>query len=112
VQHCKPFVTPGGIVGEGVQIFMGGMSMSTTAMPVRCTTQTPTALTTTLYDLIAALQDVAGPDEGTVVVAAVMHLMRSRRLTWHRDRLERHHPGQDRSCDNRSRRQATRCIEG
>ena len=111
MQHCKPSVTPGGIVGEGVQIFMGGMSMSTIAMPVECTTQTSTALTTTLYDLTAALQDAAGPDEDTLVVAAVMHLMRSRRLTWRRDRLERHHPGQDRSCGHRSRRQSTLCVE-
>lgn len=86
--------------------------MSTTAMPVGCTTQTPTALTTTLYDLIAALQDVAGPDENALVVAAVMHLMRSRRLTWHRDRLEHHRPGQDLSCGHRSRWQSTLFVEG
>ena len=86
--------------------------MSTTAMPVGCTTKTPTALTTTLYDLIAALQDVADPDEDTLVVAAVMHLMRSRQLTWRRDRLERHRPGQDRSCGHHSRRQATLCVKG
>ena len=86
--------------------------MSTTAIPVGGTTQTPTALTTTLYDLIAALQDVVGPDEDTLVVATVMHLIRSQRLTWRRDRLERHHPGQDRSCGPYSRRQSTLCVEG
>jgi hypothetical protein len=86
--------------------------MSTTAMPVGYTTQTPTALRTTLYDLIAALQDAAGPDEDTLVVAAVVHLMRSQRLTWRRDRLERHHSGQDRSCGHYSRRQSMLCVEG
>jgi hypothetical protein len=41
------------------------------------------------------------------VVAAVMHLMRSGRLTWRRDRAERHHPGQNRSRGHRSRRLST-----
>jgi hypothetical protein len=81
--------------------------MSTTVMPVGCTTQTPTALTTTLYDLIAALQDAAGPDGDTLVVATVMHLMRSGQLTWRRDRPERHHFGQNRSGGHRSRRPST-----
>lgn len=85
--------------------------MSTTVMPVGCTTQTPTALTTTLYDLIAALQDATGPDGDTLVVATVMHLMRSRRLTWRRDRRERHRPGPGRSCGHRSRRPSTLCVE-
>jgi hypothetical protein len=41
---------------------------------------TPSHCTTTLYDLIAALQDVVGPDD-TLVVATVAHLLRSGRCT-------------------------------
>jgi hypothetical protein len=36
---------------------------------------------TTLYNLIAALQEVVGADD-TLVVATVVHLLRSGRLTW------------------------------
>ena len=43
---------------------------------------TPSCLTTTLYDLIAAMQDRLSPDDDTLVVATVMHLLRSGRLTW------------------------------
>jgi hypothetical protein len=41
----------------------------------------PSRRTMTLYDLIAALQDVVGPDD-TLVVATVAHLLRSGRCTW------------------------------
>jgi hypothetical protein len=43
---------------------------------------TPSYLITTLYDVIAALQDGLGPDDDALVVATVVHLLRSRRLTW------------------------------
>jgi hypothetical protein len=43
---------------------------------------TPSCLTTTLYDLIAAMQDGLSPDDDTLVVATVMHILRSGRLTW------------------------------
>ena len=43
---------------------------------------TPLRLTTTLYALMAALQAVVAPDDDARVVATVMHLLRSRRLTW------------------------------
>lgn len=86
--------------------------MSTTAVPVGCTTQAPAALTTTLYDLIAALQEAAGPDEDALVVAAVVDLMRSRRLTWRQGSQKRRHPSQDRSRGHRSRRQPTLSVEG
>ena len=43
--------------------------------------ETPSCCTT-LYELIAALQEVVGPDDDALVVATVMHLLRSRRLTW------------------------------
>ena len=42
---------------------------------------TPTRITTTLYDLLAGLQDVAPADDDTQVVATVVHWMRTGRLT-------------------------------
>jgi hypothetical protein len=45
--------------------------------------EAPTArLTTTLYDLIAALQDVVGAEDDMFVVITVVHLLQSGRLTW------------------------------
>jgi hypothetical protein len=41
---------------------------------------TPVPLTTTLYDLMAALQNVVGPDNDVLVVATMVHLLRSGRL--------------------------------
>jgi len=43
---------------------------------------TPSRLTTTLYDLITALQDVVGANNDALVVASVVHFLRSGRLTW------------------------------
>jgi hypothetical protein len=43
---------------------------------------TPSYLITTLYDVIAAVQDGLGPDDDALVMATVMHLLRSGRLTW------------------------------
>jgi hypothetical protein len=43
---------------------------------------TPARLTTTLYDLLAVVQDVVGPEDDTLVVATVVHLLRFRRCTW------------------------------
>jgi hypothetical protein len=43
----------------------------------------PSRLTTTLYDLITAIQAVVDPDDDALVVATVVHLLRSGRLTWH-----------------------------
>jgi hypothetical protein len=45
---------------------------------------TPSCLLTTLYDVIAALQDGLSQDADALVVATVMHLLRSGRLTWRR----------------------------
>jgi len=42
----------------------------------------PSRLTTTLYALLAALQEVVGPEEDALVVATVRHLLQSGRLTW------------------------------
>jgi hypothetical protein len=44
--------------------------------------ETPLCLTTTLYDLIAALQAVVGSDDDVLVVATVVHLLWSGRLTF------------------------------
>ena len=41
----------------------------------------PLHITTTLYELMTVLQDVVGPDDDTMVVATVVHLLRSGRLT-------------------------------
>jgi hypothetical protein len=56
--------------GEGANVARG---RSEEARPLR--------LTTTLYDLLAALQDVVGPDDDPLVVATMVHLLRSGRLT-------------------------------
>src|SRR5262249_742164 len=39
-------------------------------------------ITTTLYELIAALQNVVDPDADALVVATVMHLLHSGQLTF------------------------------
>jgi hypothetical protein len=39
-------------------------------------------LTITLYALLAALQEVVGPEEDALVVATVQYLLQSGRLTW------------------------------
>ena len=36
----------------------------------------------TLYDLIAAVQNAAGPGKDDLVVSTLDHLFRSRRVTW------------------------------
>jgi hypothetical protein len=43
---------------------------------------TPSRLTTTPYALMVALQAVAAPDDDALVVATVVHLLRSRRVAW------------------------------
>jgi hypothetical protein len=47
--------------------------------PPQCTS---TSVMPSLYDLIEALQDAAGPDGDALVVAAVMQMMASGRLTF------------------------------
>src|SRR5437773_2277588 len=42
----------------------------------------PPRLATTLYALLAALQEVVGPEADALRVATVRHLLQSRRLTW------------------------------
>jgi hypothetical protein len=48
--------------------------------PERHTAVAPTRVTTTLYDVIAALQTVVEPEEDDVVVAIVAAWLRSGRL--------------------------------
>ena len=45
------------------------------------TAEAPVCLTTTLYDVIAALQSVVEPDEDGLVVAVVEHWLRTGRIT-------------------------------
>jgi hypothetical protein len=42
---------------------------------------TPTCLIT-IYDLVAAIQSVVGPEDDALVVAIVVHLLQSGRCTW------------------------------
>ena len=51
--------------------------------------ETSSRFTTTLYDLMTALQDVVGPDKDALVVATVGYLLRSGRLTWLKQAKER-----------------------
>jgi hypothetical protein len=60
--------------------------MALTAVP--CATperfNTPsTTITTTLYDLIAAVQDMMEPGEEALVVPTVLHVLRRHRASWH-----------------------------
>ena len=48
--------------------------------PTISTDEAPTRVTTTLYDVIAALQSVVEPEEDAVVVAIVAAWLRSGRL--------------------------------
>jgi hypothetical protein len=49
----------------------------------------PPRLATTLYELLAAIQEVVGPEEDALVVATVRHLLQSGRLTWLGEARER-----------------------
>jgi hypothetical protein len=53
--------------------------------PTISTAEAPTRMTTTLYDVIAALQSVVEPEEDAVVVAIVAAWLRSGRLRWPED---------------------------
>ena len=57
--------------------------------PERSTTVAPTRVTTTLYDVIAALQSVVEPEEDDVVVAIVAAWLRSGRHACSRGRDHR-----------------------
>jgi hypothetical protein len=62
------------------------MERSTVCLtPAINTNETPTRVTTTLYDVMAALQAVVGPEEDAVVVAIVAAWLRSGRLRFPED---------------------------
>ena len=42
----------------------------------------PATITTTLYDLIAAVRAAVEPDDDALVIATVVHILRSRRVTF------------------------------
>ena len=56
--------------------------MSIAIDPGEMETDTPTCLTTTLYDLITALHDVVAPHEDALVVAIVARWLRTGRITF------------------------------
>ena len=51
-----------------------------TVLPPCSTRQQCAALTTSLYDLIEALQNEVGPEDDDLVIATVVSLLRSQRL--------------------------------
>ena len=54
-------------------------ALATNLATVPVTASTPSSITTTLYDLIEAINTEVGPDEDHLVTAAVMHLINSGR---------------------------------
>ena len=59
------------------------MSTASTAIPIEDVgTREATTHVATLYDLIAAVQNAAGPGKDDLVVSTLDHLFRSRRVTW------------------------------
>ncbi|MGE3538046.1 MAG: hypothetical protein AB7N91_11515 [Candidatus Tectimicrobiota bacterium] len=55
--------------------------MDTVLIPPEPQQRQTTYVTTSLYELIEVLQDTVGPDDDTLVVATVAHLLASRRIT-------------------------------
>ena len=56
--------------------------MKTILKPPLNTTQKSTTITTNLYELIEAVQNQVGPENDELVIATVMHILRSRRATF------------------------------
>lgn len=54
-------------------------AVATHLATIPATVFTPVSITTTLYDLVKAVNDEVGPDEDRLVAAAVMHLINSNR---------------------------------
>jgi hypothetical protein len=65
--------------------------------------ETPSCLTTTLYDLMTEIQDVVGTTNDALVVTTVVQLVRSGRLTW---------CGKARAHRNQAGPEATRARQG
>jgi hypothetical protein len=58
------------------------MQATVTPMMPKSTSIPPksTAITTSLYDLVAAISDEVGPNEDDLVTATVMHILQSGRV--------------------------------
>ena len=56
--------------------------MKTIVKPPSNTTQRSTTVTTSLYELIEAVQSQVGPENDELVVATVMYLLRAGRATF------------------------------
>jgi hypothetical protein len=56
--------------------------MKTTLKPPLTPTQRSTTVTTSLYELIEAVQNQVGPENDELVVATVMYLLRAGRATF------------------------------
>lgn len=50
--------------------------MQTVLEPPSCTSNCTTTVTTSLYDLVEAVQNEVGPNNDELIVATVMHLLR------------------------------------
>src|SRR6266704_1030788 len=75
------FYGPGKAGGNGmshVMVSSEGATVATDGVGA----ERPPRLTTTLYELLAAIQDVVGPEGDALVVATVRHLLQSGQLTW------------------------------
>jgi hypothetical protein len=56
--------------------------METMLKPPLNTTQRLSTVTTSLYELVEAVQNQVGPEDDELVVATVMHLLRAGRATF------------------------------
>lgn len=55
--------------------------MQTVLKPPLSRTQSTTTVTTSLYDLVEAVQNEVGPENDELIVATVMHLLRAGHAT-------------------------------
>jgi hypothetical protein len=56
--------------------------METILKPPLNTTQRLSTVTTSLYELVEAVQNQVGPEDDELIVATVMHLLRAGRATF------------------------------
>jgi hypothetical protein len=71
--------------------------------------QEPIIIYTTLYDLIASINEEVGPDEEQLITATVVHLLNTYQVTYTEQPLKGHRiicHGQARSARSRQQRQA------
>ena len=61
---------------------MPAMRESVATSPVTTAVGKTQTLTTTLYDLIAAIQEVVGPHDDALVVATTRHILHAGHATW------------------------------